>query len=95
MEGRIIIVALFCLLMAAACHETHLNGSSETAFGTSVQAMSQEHTVAEAQDFGTKLVAAEARLGKDNVRQMMNVSRFHVGRTFGPMAAAGCKHLRR
>ena len=72
MEGRIIIVALFCLLMAAACHETHLNGSSETAFGASIQAMSQEHTIAEAQDFGTKLVAAETRLGKDNVRQLMN-----------------------
>jgi len=35
-EFRIIVVALFCLLMAAACHETHLNGSSEPAFATSV-----------------------------------------------------------
>jgi hypothetical protein len=71
-EFRIIVVALFCLLMAAACHETHLNGSSEAAFATSVQAMNQEHTVDEAQAFGTKLVVAEKSLGKDAVRQQMN-----------------------
>lgn len=72
MEIRIIIVALFCLLMAAACHEAHLNGSTEAAFTASVQAMNQEHTVAEAQAFGTRLAAAEKTLGKDAVRQQMN-----------------------
>ena len=72
MEGRIIIVALFCLLMAAACHETHLDGSSQAAFDASIRAMNQEHSVIEAQDFGAKLVAAEAKLGKDAVREQMN-----------------------
>ena len=72
MEFRIIVVALFCLLMAAACHETHLNGSTDAAFAASVLAMNQEHTVAEAQAFGSKLVAAEKTLGKDTVRQQMN-----------------------
>jgi hypothetical protein len=71
-EGRIIIVALFCLLMAAACHEAHLNGSTEAAFDASVRAMNQEHTVSEAQAFGSKLVAAQTKLGKDTVRQQMN-----------------------
>jgi len=71
-EGRIIIVALFCLLMAAACHETHLNGKSEPAFDASIEAMNQEHTVAEAQAFVTKLADVEKRLGKDNVRRLMN-----------------------
>ena len=64
MEIRIIIVALFCLLMAAACHETHLNGSSDTAFAASVQAMNQEHTVTEAQAFGD-----EAHRGGEDTRQ--------------------------
>jgi len=72
MEGRIIIVALFCLLMAAACHEAHLDGSSQAAFDASIRAMNQEHSVAEAQAFGAKLVAAETTLGKDVVRRQMN-----------------------
>lgn len=88
MEGRIIIVALFCLLMAAACHETHLNGSSEAAFSASVQAMSQEHTVAEAQDFGSKLTAAEEKLGKDSVRKLMNGMSYGEARTFLATAVA-------
>jgi len=82
MEGRIIIVALFCLLMAAACHETHLNGSSEAAFNASVQAMNQEHTVTEAQDFGTKLTAAEKKLGKDAVRKVMNGMSYTEAKAF-------------
>ncbi len=82
MEGRIIIVALFCLLMAAACHETHLNGSSESAFQASVQAMNQEHTVPEAQDFGAMLVAAENKLGKDSVRTLMNGMSYGEAKTF-------------
>lgn len=82
MEGRIIIVALFCLLMAAACHETHLNGSSEAAFNASVQSMNQEHTVSEAQDFGSKLTAAEKKLGKDSVRQAMNGMSYAEAKTF-------------
>jgi hypothetical protein len=86
-ELRIIIVALFCLLMAAACHETHLNGSSEAAFATSVQAMNQEHTVAEAQSFGTKLSAAEKRLGKDTVRRQMNGMSYAQARTYLDNAA--------
>jgi hypothetical protein len=81
-EGRLIIVALFCLLMAAACHETHLNGSSEAAFNASVQAMNQEHTVTEAQDFGTKLTAAEKKLGKDAVRNAMNGMSYAEAKTF-------------
>ena len=88
MEGRIIIVALFCLLMAAACHETHLNGSSEAAFNASVQAMNQEHTVAEAQDFGTKLTAAEKKLGKDAVRNAMNGMSYAEAKTFLSTASA-------
>ena len=87
MEGRIIIVALFCLLMAAACHETHLNGSSEAAFNASVQSMNQEHTVTEAQDFGTKLVAAEKKLGKDSVRKLMNGMSYAEAKTFLASAA--------
>jgi hypothetical protein len=82
MEGRIIIVALFCLLMAAACHETHLNGSSDAAFSASVQAMNQEHTVTEAQDFGSKLTAAEQKLGKDSVRKLMNGMSYGEAKTF-------------
>ena len=82
MEGRIIIVALFCLLMAAACHETHLNGSSESAFAASVETMNQEHTVAEAQAFGGKLLAAENKLGKDNVRQLMNGMSYTQAKSF-------------
>lgn len=87
MEGRIIIVALFCLLMAAACHETHLNGSSESAFNASVQSMNQEHTVTEAQDFGTKLTAAEKKLGKDSVRKLMNGMSYAEAKTFLASAA--------
>jgi len=86
-EFRIIVVALFCLLMAAACHETHLNGSSEAAFTTSVQAMNQEHTVTEAQAFGTKLVAAEKSLGKDAVRQQMNGMSYAQAKTYLDKAA--------
>ena len=82
MEGRIIIVALFCLLMAAACHETHLNGSSEAAFNASIQSMNQEHTVAEARDFGAKLTAAETKLGKDSVRKLMNGMSYAEAKTF-------------
>ena len=82
MECRIIIVALFCLLMAAACHESHLNGSSEAAFAASVQAMNQEHTVTEAQAFGTKLVAAEKTLGKDVVREQMNGMSYAQAKTY-------------
>ncbi|MET0229587.1 MAG: hypothetical protein ABW186_01490 [Rhodanobacteraceae bacterium] len=88
MEGRIIVVALFCLLMAAACHETHLNGSTEAAFNASVQAMNQEHTVTEAQDFGTKLTAAEKKLGKDSVRQLMNGMSYGEAKTFLASSAA-------
>jgi len=86
-EGRIIVVALFCLLMAAACHETHLNGSSESAFNASVQAMNQEHTVTEAQEFGTKLTAAEKKLGKDGVRKLMNGMSYAEAKTFLASAA--------
>jgi hypothetical protein len=86
-EGRIIIVALFCLLMAAACHETHLNGSSEAAFNASVQAMNQEHTVTEAQDFGAKLTLAETKLGKDSVRKVMNGMSYAEAKTFLASAA--------
>jgi hypothetical protein len=81
-EGRIIVVALFCLLMAAACHETHLNGSSDTAFAASVQAMNEEHTVTEAQAFGTKLVAAQKRLGKDTIRQRMSGMSYAQAKAF-------------
>jgi hypothetical protein len=88
MEGRIIIVALFCLLMAAACHETHLNGSTEAAFDASVQSMNQEHTVTEAQAFGTKLAAAEKALGKDNVRQSMSGMSYAQARTYLDSTAA-------
>ena len=88
MEFRIIVVALFCLLMAAACHETHLNGSSDAAFTTSVQAMNQEHTVAEAQAFGAKLVAAEKTLGKDTVRQQMNGMSYAQAKTYLDSASA-------
>ena len=88
MEVRIIIVALFCLLMAAACHETHLNGSSEAAFNASVQSMNQEHTVAEAQDFGTKLTAAEKKLGKDSVRTLMNGMSYAEAKAFLASTAA-------
>ena len=88
MEGRIIVVALFCLLMAAACHETHLNGSSEAAFNASVQAMNQEHTVTEAQAFGTKLVAAEKTLGKDVVREQMNGMSYAQAKTYLDSASA-------
>lgn len=91
MEGRIIVVALFCLLMAAACHEAHLNGSSEAAFAASVQAMNEEHTVAEAQAFGTKLVAAETSLGKDAVRQQMNGMSYAQAKTYLESAAAPSK----
>jgi hypothetical protein len=87
-ELRIIVVALFCLLMAAACHETHLNGTSEAAFATSVQAMNQEHTVAEAQAFGTRLVAAEKSLGTDTVRQQMNGMSYAQAKTYLDSAAA-------
>jgi hypothetical protein len=86
-EFRIIVVALFCLLMAAACHETHLNGSSDAAFEASVQAMNQEHTVVEAQDFGAKLGAAETRLGKDGVRKLMNGMSYAEAKTFLASAA--------
>ena len=72
MEGRIIIVALFCLLMAAACHETHLNGASDAAFEASVQTMNQEHAVADAQQFGAELAAAQRALGGAEVRRRMN-----------------------
>ena len=88
MEGRIIVVALFCLLMAAACHETHLNGSSAAAFDASVQSMNQEHTVTEAQAFGTKLAAAELALGKDKVRQSMNGMSYAQARTYLDSTAA-------
>lgn len=88
MELRIIIVAIFCLLMAAACHETHLNGSTEAAFTASVQAMNQEHTVPEAQAFGTKLVAAEKTLGKDAVRQQMNGMSYAQAKTYLDSASA-------
>lgn len=91
MEGRIIVVALFCLLMAAACHETHLNGSSDAAFAASVQTMNQEHTVAEAQAFGTKLVAAEKSLGKDAVRQQMNGMSYAQAKTYLDSAASSSK----
>jgi len=90
-EFRIIVVALFCLLMAAACHETHLNGSSDAAFTTSVQAMNQEHTVAEAQAFGAKLVAAEKSLGKDTVRQQMNGMSYAQAKTYLDSAAPAPK----
>lgn len=82
MEARIIIVALFCLLMAAACHETHLDGSTDASFSASVQSMNQEHTVAEAQDFGAKLSAAETKLGKDAVRRRMNGMSYAEAKTF-------------
>ena len=82
MELRIIVVALFCLLMAAACHEAHLNGSSDAAFAASVQAMNEEHTVAEAQAFGTKLVVAQKKLGKDVVRQRMNGMSYAQAKAF-------------
>ena len=88
MEFRIIIVALFCLLMAAACHESHLNGSSEAAFAASVQSMNQEHTVTEAQAFGTKLVAAEKTLGKDVVREQMNGMSYAQAKTYLDSASA-------
>ena len=91
MELRIIFVALFCLLMAAACHETHLNGSTGPAFDASVQAMNQEHTVAEAQAFGTKLVAAEKTLGKDAVRQQMNGMSYAEAKTYLDSASAAPK----
>lgn len=91
MELRIIFVALFCLLMAAACHETHLNGSTEPAFDASVQAMNQEHTVAEAQAFGTKLAAAEKTLGKDAVRQQMNGMSYAEAKTYLDSASAAPK----
>jgi hypothetical protein len=87
-EYRIIVVALFCLLMAAACHETHLNGASDTAFAASVQAMNAEHTVAEAQAFGTKLVAAEKALGKDAVRQKMSGMSYAQAKTYLDSATA-------
>jgi len=90
-ELRIIFVALFCLLMAAACHETHLNGSTEPAFDASVQAMNQEHTVAEAQAFGTKLAAAEKTLGKDAVRQQMNGMSYAEAKTYLDSASAAPK----
>jgi hypothetical protein len=81
-EGRIIIVALFCLLMAAACHETHLNGASDAAFEASVQTMNQEHTVADAQAFGDKLSAAQKSLGKVEVRRRMNGMSYAQAKTF-------------
>jgi hypothetical protein len=87
-EFRIIVVALFCLLMAAACHETHLNGSSEAAFTTSVQAMNQERTVVEAQAFGTKLVAVEKSVGADTVRQQMNGMSYAQAKTYLDSAPA-------
>jgi hypothetical protein len=90
-ELRIIFVALFCLLMAAACHETHLNGSTEPAFDASVQAMNQEHTVTEAQAFGTKLAAAEKTLGKDAVRQQMNGMSYAEAKTYLDSASAAPK----
>ena len=91
MELRIIFVALFCLLMAAACHETHLNGSTQPAFDASVQAMNQEHTVTEAQAFGTKLAAAEKTLGKDAVRQQMNGMSYAEAKTYLDSASAAPK----
>lgn len=92
MEGRIIVVAVFCLLMASACHETHLNGNSDAAFEASVQAMNQEHTVAEAQAFGTKLTAVEKNLGKDNVRGQMNGMSYAQAKTYLDSAAAPPPH---
>ena len=91
MELRIIVVALFCVLMAAACRETHLNGSTEPAFDTSVQAMNQEHTVNEAQAFGTRLAAVEKALGKDAVCQQMNGMSYAEAKTYLDSASAAPK----
>jgi hypothetical protein len=88
-EGRIIIVALFCLLMAAACHETHLNGASDASFESSVQTMNQEHTVAEAQNFGEQLTQAQKTLGKAAVRQRMNGMSYAQAKTFLDSVKAG------
>jgi hypothetical protein len=81
-EGRIIIVALFCLLMAAACHETHLNGASDAAFEASVQTMNQEHTVSDAQRFGDALAAAQKALGKSELRRRMSGMSYAQAKTF-------------
>jgi hypothetical protein len=88
-EGRIIIVALFCLLMAAACHETHLNGASDAAFEASVQTMNQEHTVADAQQFGGQLAQAQKALGKSELRQRMNGMSYAQAKAFLDAVKAG------
>jgi hypothetical protein len=80
----ILLLALMCA--AAACRESHLDGSSEQAFYASITSMGQEHAVADAQDLGGQLHAAEAKLGKDAVRQRMNGMTYAQAKAF--LAAA-------
>jgi hypothetical protein len=78
--------------MAVACHEAHLNGSSENAFHASVMAMGAKHSVKEAEDFGAQIEAAESKIGKENVRQLMNGMSWSQAKAFlakatGPQSA--------
>ena len=72
MEFRILLVVMVCLCMAVACHESHLDGTSEDGFQTSWMQMGGEHSVSDSQALGAELAVAETKLGKSNVHRMMN-----------------------
>lgn len=89
MGVRRLIAILAFMCMAAACREAHLDGSSEATFHASVMSLNREHTVEEAQAFGTQLQAAEAKLGADKVRQLMNGMGYMQAKAFLAKATEG------
>jgi len=66
----VLVLALLC--MAVACHEAHLDGSSEKAFNDSVMAMYKDHSYDDARVFGERVTRAESILGKEKVRASLN-----------------------
>jgi hypothetical protein len=95
MELRILLMVLLCSCMAVACHESHLDASSEVAFQESWMHMGGEHAVGDAQALGRELSVAENKLGKDNVRRMMNGMDYAQAKAFLDTATQPPKEVKK